>query len=127
MQVLVMIVGDAYPFQSIDILHEEPVGVEPWQEDILKHISHAILLELEVVSPHHWRVDEVETDSVCPIFVNHIHGVWVILFSLAHFLSITAQIQKFYRDECDKIYYNLVRISHSNYKSCPFRAKPTFL
>ena len=43
-----------------DVLDEEPVGVVPRQEDVLHHVTHALLLEAKVVSAHHRRVDQVK-------------------------------------------------------------------
>ena len=36
-----------------DVLDEEAVGVVPGQEDVLQHVSDALLLEAQVVSAHH--------------------------------------------------------------------------
>ena len=50
-------------FELNDILYEEPVGVVPRQEDVLEHIFNSFLLETQVVSSDHRRVDEVQTNN----------------------------------------------------------------
>ena len=45
----------------LDVLHEEPEGIVPRQEDVLDDIPHSLLLEAKALSSHNWRVDEVES------------------------------------------------------------------
>ena len=51
------------PFQPLDVLHEESVGIEPWQEDVLQHIAHSLGLELEVLRSHRRRVHQVQSET----------------------------------------------------------------
>ena len=75
--------------QSLDILNEEPVCIEPWQEHILDDVLHSLLLEPQRLCPHHRGVDQVEAEGVSSVFLDHLNWIWVVLETFAHLLAIT--------------------------------------
>ena len=75
--------------QSLDILNEEPVCIEPWQEHILDDVLHSLLLEPQRLCPHHRGVDQVEAESISSVFLDHLNWIWVVLETFAHLLAIT--------------------------------------
>lgn len=87
------------------VLYKQTVGVVPTKEYlkellivdrityIANNLLYAFLLELEVLSSHDGRVNEVQTKSVGTILVNNLSGVGVILESLTHLLPVTGCIR----------------------------------
>ena len=75
--------------QSLDILNEEPVCIEPWQEHILDDVLHSLLLEPQRLCPHHGGVDQVEAEGIGSMFLDHLNWIWVVLETFAHLLAIT--------------------------------------
>ena len=80
-------------FESGYILHEEPVGVEPRQKDVLDYVLHSNLLEAKTLGSHNGRVDEIETKGVCSVLPHHVNGVGVVFETFAHLLTITGEIE----------------------------------
>lgn len=52
---------NTYLAETNGVLNEETVSVEPWQEHLLDDLIYSLLLELQGLSTHDWRVDEVES------------------------------------------------------------------
>lgn len=71
-----------------DVLDQESVGIEPWQEDLLDHRLYSWLPELKLLGSHDWGVAEIETASVPTVVVCNLHGIWVVLQALRHFLAV---------------------------------------
>ena len=80
---------DTHLLQSLDILNEEPVCIEPWQEHILDDVLHSLLLESQRLCPHHRGVNQVEAEGIGSVFLDHLNWVWVVLETFAHLLAIT--------------------------------------
>lgn len=53
--------------QAQHVLHQESVGVVPWQEHILDHSKDALLFEAQGLSMHHRGVHQVQPQCICPI------------------------------------------------------------
>lgn len=69
--------GDAtLLLQAQNILHQEAVGVVPGQEHILDNSKHALLLEAQGLSSHHWGVDQVQAQGIGTILVQD--QCWVL-------------------------------------------------
>ena len=73
--------------------HQEAVGVEPRDEDLLQHAVHAALLEAQRLRAHHGRVDEVQADGVGAVGVDHQLRVGVVVQALRHLLAVLRQHQ----------------------------------
>mmetsp|Transcript_136691 Transcript_136691/g.291993 ORF Transcript_136691/g.291993 Transcript_136691/m.291993 type:complete len:226 (-) Transcript_136691:1212-1889(-) len=72
---------------------EEAVGVVPRQEDILHHVSHALLLELQGLGPDHRRVAEVHSHRISTVGLDNVLGIRVVFQALAHLLAVRSQHQ----------------------------------
>ena len=71
-----------------DLPQEEAEGVEPGEEDAGDDLADACLAEAEVVAADDGRVDEEHARRVRAVLVDDVHGVGVVLQTLAHLLAI---------------------------------------
>jgi hypothetical protein len=74
--------------KSGDVLDQESVGVEPWQEDVSNDSVNTSFLELEWFGSHNWRVTEIKSAGISTIVFSDLHWWWVVLFTLGHLSSV---------------------------------------
>ena len=88
----------------LNVLNEEPEGIEPGQENVLEHVANSLLLKPQRFPSHNGGVDQVQPgikrgglqgqdnmatrlytpEGICSKFIDNLHGVWIVLQSLAH-------------------------------------------
>lgn len=97
-------------FVKLCVLHEESVGVEPWQEHILQQITDTLLPEelkrlrhipranfirktpeSKVIAPYDRRVDQIKSKRIGTVFLNHFNGIRIVLLALRHFVPIRSE------------------------------------
>ncbi|GIX61021.1 uncharacterized protein BcabD6B2_04560 [Babesia caballi] len=80
------------------LLNQEPVGVEPRQNDVFEDAADALGEEAKRLRAHGGRGDEVQADAVGAVLVDDLHGVGEVLEALRHLLAVARENEPVHDD-----------------------------